>query len=158
MTIVIYKLKGIVNSEIGMSSQIVIKKKISKVKKQFKERTEKFNAIFNNEDLRKIIIENKHKLAIKMELDEMEEDINEISNFCKKSRKDVTKKDFENKAFKNIRQLEKFALVIYFKLNKLFFHAESLIKKGYSVSDNGIRLNQFIYKKIMVTSLNRIWN
>jgi hypothetical protein len=123
LTIVIYKLKGIVNSEIGMSSRIVIKKKISKVKKQFKERTEKFNAIFNNEDLRKIIMINKFDFAIKMKLDDINDDEIIMTNIMNKKKINF-RTDLKNTKFKNKKEFQDRLTHNFHEIMRIFFRID----------------------------------
>jgi exonuclease VII small subunit len=125
------------------SQMIVIKKKISKEKKQQKERTTKFNAIFNNEDLIKIIIN--HKIEIKLN-DAIEEfkKVNEIIKECDNETKNgkrvsQTYKELLHKSLYDVDILERTILVLSNRLKRVII-IWNLAKSK--------KINDIIYKKL----------
>ena len=125
------------------SQMIVIKKKISKENKQQKERTTKFNAIFNNEDLRKIIIN--HKIEIKL---------NDAIKKFKKVNEVIRECDNETKNGKRVSQVYKEGLVISLdslsRLQDEILQFSCMLNRPIFMSKLAKRkkINNIIYKKL----------
>ena len=103
------------------SKMVVIKKKVSKKKKEMKERTSKFNEIFNNEDLRGIIMNHKK-----------ESKLNDLIEEFKNINEKIKKIDNRTKNGERVSQGVKEYLVLY--LNELHTLEEELFINSYNMN------------------------